>query len=640
MRVSSRLSCVAVASIYFGLFGCGGDNSSSKDAGEKTDGGGGHGGKAATGGSGGSAAVGGGAGSPAGGAAGGGSGAVGGAAGKGSKDGGTTDGSSLDLSGITPPATLTVSIRDRRATLFELVWTAPSINGQPATGYKIRYAKVPITAANFDDTSITTAASYIGTPASPGQADGTTIKLYIENGYYFAVQGTNASGTGTLEATTAATIAHFNQTIVNSPAGTNEVFGASSDGSGDVNGDQISDILVGTSSGSRAYLFLGSATFAAGAPSVTFSSATDVLFGTGVAQIGDIDGDGLQDIAVADLSISAIYIYKGRKTWPMTLTDLQADYVISTTGNWTSASPGSSMARLGDFNGDGIDDFVIGGPTDATRVGRVAVIYGSKPFTNLSLPNATRTLEIGGDATLNRTQFGLRVVGLGHFYTVMTGTTLVVSAPGLGAATSTSDNQGHLYAFHGRAPGAAIDTTAADNVLVGPGKGAELGQVLMNLGPIVNSLPSVGAGNGLDTLSVSGASGTGFVMWGSNAAGPFASSTFLYEPSATQFGQMLFGGGTSGKDGSLSLIGSAAPDVGIVGTGGSIGIVDGTALTGLTSPINVATAAAVEVPLPTGWSSTTVNSGGLIPDINHDGYPDFMLADTTGATPGRIVVFW
>jgi len=282
----------------------------------------------------------------------------------------------------------------------------------------------------------------------------------------------------------------------------------------------------------------------------------------------------------------------------------------------------------------------VGGPADATRAGRVVVIYGAKPFSNLTLPSTTRTLEIAGDPALTRTQFGLRVVGLGHFYSVTTGTTLVVSAPGLGNATNASDNQGHLYAFHGRAAGAAIDATAADNVLVGPGKGAEIGQVLMNLGPLMNSLPSVGAGNPGDTLSVSGATGTGFALSGTAATGPFATSTILYQPSATQLGQMLFGGGVSGRDGSRSLIGSTAPDIGIVGSNGSVYIIDGATLSGLTSPINTSTAAPVQVMLPTGWSSTAVGSGGLIPDINRDGYPDFVLGDTTGSSPGRVVVFW
>jgi hypothetical protein len=561
-------------------------------------------------------------------------GANGGTAGQGPTDGG------LDLGGITPPASLTVTVKDRRQTLFDLIWTAPSVNGAPATGYQIRYAKVPITTTNFNDTTVTTALTYIGTPAAPGAVDGTTAKLYIENAYYFAVQGTNSTGGGTIDATTTAVAAHFNQTIINSPAGTNEIFGASADGSGDVNGDGISDIIVGTSNASRAYLFLGSTTFAGGSPSVTFSSATDTFYGTGVAQIGDINGDGLQDIAITDSSISAIYIYKGRTTWPATLADTDADFVISTSGLWSSASAGSSVARLGDFDGDGIDDFVIGGPAYNTRVGRIAVVYGSHTFSNMTLPSATGTLEIGGDPALNRTQFGLRVVGIGHFYSVTTGTTLIVAAPGLGNATSTSDNQGRLYAFHGRAAGAAIDATTADNVLVGPGKGASIGQVLTNLGRISNNLPSVGSGNGIDTLTIPTASGTGFVLSGTSATGPFASSTVLYQASGTQEGQMLWGGGVSGTDTPYSLIGSAVPDVAIVGTKTPVYIIDGATLGSITSPSDVGTSAAVQVPLPSTWSSTTVASGGLIPDINHDGYPDFVLADTTGTTPGRVVVFW
>ena len=165
--------------------------------------------------------------------------------------------SSLDLGGITPPAMLTVSIKDRRATLFELVWTAPSINGQPATSYQVRYAKVPITSANFNDTTITTAAPYVGTPAQPGNTDGTTVKLYIENSYYFAIQGTNSTGGGTIDGTTTPIIAHFNETSLAGTGPTNEQFGSVFDGSGDLNGDGFSDVLVGSTAGQHAYIFFG-----------------------------------------------------------------------------------------------------------------------------------------------------------------------------------------------------------------------------------------------------------------------------------------------------------------------------------------------------------------------------------------------
>jgi FG-GAP-like repeat/FG-GAP repeat len=636
MNRSLRLFRTGVSLVALAAVGCGSSTPSEVDggktdgaAGSKTDGSAGAGGAAGKGGG-------------SGGAAGGAGGAAAGTSGSG---GAKADGGGLDLGGIAPPTMLTATVLDRRATTFELVWTAPSDSGAAVSGYQVRYAKVPITTTNFDDTTVTTSVPYIGKPAAPGSTDGLTVRAYIENSYYFAVTGTDSAGThvGTFMVTSAAVAAHFNTTIIASPTTTADVFGATSDGSGDLNGDGISDIVVGTSNASRAYLFLGSATFAGGSPSVTFSSATDTGFGTAIAQIGDIDGDGRQDLAISDLSISAIYIYKGRANWPLTLTDLQADYVISTSGSWTSASAGTSFARLGDFDGDGIDDFAIGGPTysaPATRVGRVAIVYGSKTFTNFTLPSTTRTLEIGGDPALSRTQFGQRLVGLGHFYSVTTGTTLIVSAPGLGDATNTSDNQGRLYAFHGRAAGAPIDATMADNVLVGPGKGAVIGQVLSNLGPIENTFPSVGSGNSADVLTVPTASGTGFVLSGTPATGPFASSTVLYQSSGSEVGQMLFGGGTSGRDTSYSLIGSSNPDVAIVGGNTAIAILDGALLSGLTSPVDALKSSMVQVPLPTGWSFTAAASGGLIPDINHDGYPDFVLGDTSGSNPGRIVVFW
>src|SRR6185369_3738541 len=96
-----------------------------------------------------------------------------------------------------------------------------------------------------------------------------------------------------------------------------------------------------------------------------------------------------------------------------------------------------------------------------TRIGRVAVIFGraatpGPAFTSFGLPDTTRSLEISGDAALDRSQFGFAVVRLGHYYSTAT-TTLVVSAPGLGTTTaSTSANEGRVYAFHGRGPGAAI----------------------------------------------------------------------------------------------------------------------------------------------------------------------------------------
>jgi hypothetical protein len=487
---------------------------------------------------------------------------------------------------------------------------------------------------------MTTAVAYTGTPKAPGATDGMVVKAYIENGYYFAVTGTDAGGAhvGAFMATSAAVSAHFNVTLVNSPSGTNQSFGASLDGSGDVNGDGFSDLLVGTSNDNHAYLFFGGSTFAPTAPAVTFTG-TNVGFGATVRQIGDIDGDGMPDIAIADRPTGLqVFIYKGRVTWPMTLTDAQADYVITTDATYAVSQFGTAMDGLGDFNGDGVADFAISAPLYNSRVGRVLVVYGRTGFTSFAAPSTTRALEIGGDPALMRTQLGVGVAGLGHFYSVTTGTTLVVSAPGLGVQPS--DNAGRIYAFHGRAPGAPIDVTSADNVVIGAATGALIGNQLANLGPVTSALASVGSSNFSDAVSVPGTTGTGFVLSGTATGGPFATSIVVYKSGSSLSGQTLFGGGFSGKDTVVSLIGSSTPDVAISGQLGTLDIIDGAKLSSLTSPINATTAADVHVPMPAGWAGTTGGSRNLMKDINNDGYPDFALGDVFGNVPGRVAVFW
>jgi hypothetical protein len=634
MNPSLRLFWTGLSVFALGVAGCG-DSGTSK---ESSDGGGGAGATAGShGGHSGSAGGAGGAGQAGNSAEGGQAGGLAGAGGLANADAGGLD------TNVPPPAMLTATVLDRRATTFELLWTAPSNNGTAVTGYQVRYAKVPITTTNFDDATITTTVAYVGTPAAPGETDGMIVKAYIENGYYFAVTGTDSTNAhvGTFMATTAAVTAHFNQSIINSPAGTNEQFGLSSDGSGDVNGDGFSDIIVGTNGANRAYLFLGASNSVPSAPSVTFSSAADPFFGYSVAQIGDIDGDGLQDIAIGDLSVSTILIYKGRSNWPLTLTDAQADYVITPSATLAAGLFGLSMARLGDFDGDGIDDFVAAAPLDNSSAGRALVIFGRSGFKNLTLPDVTRTLEIAPDPALTGTEFGWRVVGLGHFYSANTGTTLIVSAPGTGnASTATSNNEGRLYAFHGRGPAAPIDATQADNVVVGAGKGALIGQVLSNLGPMINGLPSVGSGNTNDAIAVPGAHGNVAVFSGTITSGPFSGSLLLTQSSGTSVGEMLFGGGLSGRDISRSIIGSAKPDLAITGQSSTVDIIDGDKISGLTSPTDADQAAAVRVTLPSGWSLTTIGAGGLVPDVNGDSYPDFTLSDDPPNSPGRIAIFW
>jgi hypothetical protein len=539
-----------------------------------------------------------------------------------------------------PVTNLSAAVQDRRATSFRLTWTAPaSSTGGQVAGYKVRSAKVPITDANFDDATVTSVVPYGATPASPGSPDGvTTPNLYIENDYYFAVAALGGDGSASAIVPTSAPVrAHFNVTNIPSALGSAERFGFSVSGDGDLNGDGISDIAVGTVGVGRAYLIFGSATFSSPGPGVTFTGAS-TGFGFRVAQIGDIDDDGLPDLAISDAqSALKVYIYKGRASWPMTLTDAQADYVISTDASYAGSLFGFSLARLGDFTGDGIDDFAIGARSFNGGVGRVIVIPGSAGFSSVALPDTSHAITIDGDASFGSSAFGYKVLGLGHYYTATTGTTLVISAPS--GTLSTPAAVGHIYAFHGQSgTGGAIALSSADNMVAGLTANAKIGVALTNLGPIVNGFRSVGIGNTLDTSGVPGTNGTAYIASGTPSTSPFASLQVAYLTGESQTGAIVIGGGISGRDASLSLIGDGTPDLVLSGENGSVlAIADGAKLAARGSPVDLGGKAEVNVALPTGWGSGEAASS-IIPDINGDGVVDFCLGSLTN--PGAVLVYW
>ena len=273
---------------------------------------------------------------------------------------------------------LTATVLVRRQTSFRLAWTAPGSNGQRVAGYVVRVAKVPITEANFGDvTGVVRDVLYSGTPAAPGSPDGLDVgNLFIENDYYFAVAAVDSgSNRGPISATTVAARATFNALSLAGTNGATEQFGYQFDpGDADTNG--ISDLLVGSFTGKRAYLYLNNLNAPAMTASVTFTgdATTTASFGRGVAFIGDIDDDGMEDSAISDRGTSAhIYIYKGRQTWPAAMSNTDASAVITVDATYDGSIFGASMARLGDFNGDGVDDFAVGanlfGATDAERAG-------------------------------------------------------------------------------------------------------------------------------------------------------------------------------------------------------------------------------------------------------------------------------
>lgn len=136
-------------------------------------------------------------------------------------------------------------------------------------------------------------------------------------------------------------------------------FGSDVTGMGDVDGDGIDDFLVGVRAAKvNGQEFTGSVLLFSGATGTLIyrvdGPTSEVLFGEVVASGLDIDQDGIQDFMVSNGGVvyAAIYVYSGA------------------TGNLLLLIPppgghdgfGSTLAGIGDWNSDGVDDIAVGAP--------------------------------------------------------------------------------------------------------------------------------------------------------------------------------------------------------------------------------------------------------------------------------------
>jgi FG-GAP repeat protein/type IX secretion system substrate protein len=183
----------------------------------------------------------------------------------------------------------------------------------------------------------------------------------------------------------AATAAPISSRLLIDPVGGDgDTFGVSIASAGDVNGDGLDDLIVGAnyypslSGHGQAYLFFGGPGIDS-VPDLVLPSplATSAWFGISVASAGDFNGDGYADLIVGARYAGApgqAFIYYGGPS-------LDATPDLTLTGEATGFSTwfGTSVAPLGDVNGDGFDDVIVGSPmyrNGTGSVGRAYVFYG------------------------------------------------------------------------------------------------------------------------------------------------------------------------------------------------------------------------------------------------------------------------
>jgi hypothetical protein len=184
-------------------------------------------------------------------------------------------------------------------------------------------------------------------------------------------------------------------------------FGTSVSATGDVNGDGYADVIVGAphnaalgGSTGRAYVFYGGPAPDAVADLVLTGEEALSSFGAAVSAVGDVNGDGFGDFVVgayAYRTIGRAYLFFGGPT-----ADAVPDLVF--TGSTAGDELGTSVSAAGDWNGDGFADVMIGSPNAFAGVrnaGAAFIYFGG--------PEADATPDVTLPGPAEDDQFGRRL---------------------------------------------------------------------------------------------------------------------------------------------------------------------------------------------------------------------------------------
>ncbi len=176
-------------------------------------------------------------------------------------------------------------------------------------------------------------------------------------------------------------------------------FGSALANAGDVNADGLPDLVVG-STGKQGYVRVYSGLDGSLLHHILNSDPdTSADFGWPVAGVGDVDNDGFDDFAVADPYFD---IWPDERVGRVDVFSGQTGAMLYQLEGETHAGLfGFSLDALGDVDGDGHDDFLIGEPDGevTVRAGAVRVISGQHGTYLYSVPGVESIDTLGRGVT-------------------------------------------------------------------------------------------------------------------------------------------------------------------------------------------------------------------------------------------------
>lgn len=246
-------------------------------------------------------------------------------------------------------------------------------------------------------------------------------------------------------------------------------FGYSVGGVGDTNGDGVPDLLVGAAGDStltgRAYLIDG-ATGTVRHHLVSPNAEPRGLFGRFPVGTDDVNGDGSRDVLIGAIGEDRAYLFGGA----------DGDLIRVIESPSPAHDHFGYPAPIGDVDGDGVADIAIGAPTDSlsgkSRAGRVFIVGGDdgRGLQRLESPNAVSEGSFGHSvATIDNhggagpsTRLLVGASGEGKAYLLDVADGDVVREFASGDPSGTDDRFGQAVADVGD-----VDGDGASDLLVG-----------------------------------------------------------------------------------------------------------------------------------------------------------------------------